>query len=183
MTTNAEQFLWKFWQVTALSWTFWGHRGGKKFHWGPPPPVPPLEPPLLRFRFRKNAIHWRRISNFLSNATLRGEHVGISTNSPLVSVSNIVVHVARTPLLFEGRPLSDAAFFRHRGRRRPCGRKEGKRGREGWCLHGHFTARSLKIIPKPVLSRTSSLSSKSWVFQKICGRTITFSFSRLSCAS
>ena len=30
MTTNAEQAFWKFWQVTALSWTFLGPTGGAK---------------------------------------------------------------------------------------------------------------------------------------------------------
>jgi len=39
--TKFNKFSRKFWQVTALSWTFGrGHRGGKNFHWRPWPPCP-----------------------------------------------------------------------------------------------------------------------------------------------
>jgi len=46
MTTNAEQAFWKFWQVTALSWTSGGHKGGRNFTKGAP--WPRMEPPLTR---------------------------------------------------------------------------------------------------------------------------------------
>ena len=42
MTTNAEQAFWKFWQVTALSWTFLGATGGAEIS------LPPLEPPPIK---------------------------------------------------------------------------------------------------------------------------------------
>jgi len=44
--TKFYNFSRKFWQVTALSWTFWGPQGVQKFHWGLPLAPFPLEPPL-----------------------------------------------------------------------------------------------------------------------------------------
>jgi len=50
MQSKLYNFSRKFWQVTALSWTFFGGaaQGGQKFHWGRPPA--PLEPLLLTDR-------------------------------------------------------------------------------------------------------------------------------------
>ena len=45
MTTNAEQAFWKFWQMTALSWTFLGATGEPEISVGAAP-WSPLEPPL-----------------------------------------------------------------------------------------------------------------------------------------
>ena len=34
--------------MPSIKFVKWGATGGQKFHWGPRPPWPPLEPPLHR---------------------------------------------------------------------------------------------------------------------------------------
>jgi len=111
MTTNADPAVWKFWQVTALSWTFFG--GGGKISLGAAPLSPSMEPLLLEIcvgvtqRSLKMA-HLGTVSNSHSIVTMALSFIFYSSSI----VSKIKRNISRKSRFFHtlhSTPLSGAS--------------------------------------------------------------------------